>query len=252
MKEYTELLPQLFEEMLGQIKYFKKKTYQDLFESLFEKHRPLMDALQKSYESEEGFLDRTAGIIPDYAQEKLSHLSKRKREVQMVDYNMSMAVYLIPLLKYSRQEGPARLAREMVVRWNEKNMMPLILRESSYEEISGGFKKGFCYITTAICKSRGLPDHCQELTMLRRYRDTYLLATEAGRGLVEEYYDTAPALVQCVDMREDAAEIYERLYQKELTECLFLIRTGQNEMCKKRYVDMVEYLRKSYGGTCTH
>ncbi|MDY3122082.1 CFI-box-CTERM domain-containing protein [Suipraeoptans intestinalis] len=252
MKDYTELLPQLFEEMLGQIKYFKKKTYQDLFESLFEKHRPLMEALQESYESEEDFLDRTAGIIPDYAQEKLSHLSKGKREVQMVDYNMSMAVYIVPLLKYSRQEGPARLAKEMVIRWNEKKMMPLILQESSYEEISGGFKKGFCYITTAICKSRGLPDDCEELTMLRSYRDTYLLATEEGRMLVEDYYDTAPALVQCLDMRKDAARIYERLYKKELTECLSLIRAGQNEMCKERYVDMVKHLQRSYGGTCTH
>ena len=170
----------------------------------------------------------------------------------MVDYNMSMAVYIVPLLKYSRQEGPARLAKEMVIRWNEKKMMPLILQESSYEEISGGFKKGFCYITTAICKSRGLPDDCEELTMLRSYRDTYLLATEEGRMLVEDYYDTAPALVQCLDMRKDAARIYERLYKKELTECLSLIRAGQNEMCKERYVDMVKHLQRSYGGTCTH
>lgn len=251
MQEYTGVLPELFEEMLGQIKYFKKKTYQDVFESLFEKHRSLLSDIQKSYEEDEGFIEEAAGIIPDYAKEQLSQLTKRQKEMKMVDYNMCMAAYIVPLLKYSRQEGPSRLAKEMVIRWNKAKMMPLVLKESSYEEIAGGFRRGFCYITTAICESRHLPDDCRELTILRKYRDEWLLKTEEGRRLVEEYYDMAPALVQCIDMRKDAEKIYESLYEKELSACISLIRSGQYETCKRRYIDMVKRLQNSYGGSYT-
>lgn len=59
-------------------------------------------------------------------------------------------------------------------------------------------KKG-CFLTTAACAMRGLPDDCHELQVLRRFRDVHLLATAEGTRLVEEYYDIAPQLVPLLD-----------------------------------------------------
>lgn len=53
-------------------------------------------------------------------------------------------------------------------------------------------KKSGCFITTAACVLKGLPDDCYELTTLRLFRDEHLLTTTFGRVLVEHYYNTAP------------------------------------------------------------
>ena len=64
---------------------------------------------------------------------------------------------------------------------------------------SGGGKKG-CFITTAACELRGLPDDCHELRVLRRFRDDVLVTSREGRALVEEYYRVAPRLVLIVEV----------------------------------------------------
>ena len=117
---------------------------------------------------------------------------------------------------------------------------------SDYDIISGGFKKKLCYITTAVCESRNLPDDCYELTTLRTYRDDYLMRTEEGQKLVEEYYDIAPVLVMCIDMQNNSKEIYENIYKKYLLPCLADIENDQMEACRENYVSMVHELERKY------
>lgn len=54
-------------------------------------------------------------------------------------------------------------------------------------------KKG-CFITTAVCEFRGLPDNCAELECLRDFRDGYMQSFRQGRDMVAEYYAVAPAI----------------------------------------------------------
>ena len=56
-------------------------------------------------------------------------------------------------------------------------------------------KKSGCFLTTAACQHKGLPDDCRELQVLRRFRDEVLLSTSEGRALVGHYYRVAPAIV---------------------------------------------------------
>lgn len=53
-------------------------------------------------------------------------------------------------------------------------------KSRSSKSSSGSGKKG-CFITTAACELRGLPDDCRELTTLRRFRDEVLLSSQEGR-----------------------------------------------------------------------
>lgn len=64
-------------------------------------------------------------------------------------------------------------------------------------------KKSGCYLTTAACVHRGLPDDCYELEVLRGFRDDVLLATEGGRALVSHYYDVAPAIASKLTHERD-------------------------------------------------
>lgn len=71
-------------------------------------------------------------------------------------------------------------------------------------------RKG-CFITTAVCKTDGLPDDCETLKIFRAFRDNVLAHSEEGRAAVEHYYDVAPTIVEKIDAREDAEKIYSDL-----------------------------------------
>lgn len=85
---------------------------------------------------------------------------------------------------------------------------------SNYDEdenrLAGG--SGGCFLTTACCQYKGLPDDCYELTTLRNFRDTYLKTTEAGNALVEEYYRIAPSIVDKIMESPNKVGLLEDIY----------------------------------------
>ena len=60
---------------------------------------------------------------------------------------------------------------------------------------SNGGSGSFCFISTVICKYLGKSDDCNELSTLRKYRDTWLRNQPNGQKLIAEYYNTAPLIV---------------------------------------------------------
>lgn len=112
------------------------------------------------------------------------------------------------------------------------------------ETITKPFKsrgKG-CYITTATCEEYGKPDDCYELTAFRGFRDNWLQYQKDGKELIQRYYDTAPEIVELINVQPNRKEIYQRLNEQYLSKCLSYIEAGENEKCKETYVDMMEYL----------
>lgn len=251
MEELKLALTGIFDEMILQVKAFRRKTYDGIFTECHNKHKQTMHAIENlckeaAEEEREVLLDQIAAVIPLHAQEAMQKLPKRQKERDAVDYNMNMAVYIVPLLTYEHQEYCEQIADQMVAKWNEMDITGLTLMRSKYEDIAGGFKKGLCFITTAICESRSQPDDCYELTTLRSYRDSYLLHTEDGKALVEEYYEIAPGLVRIIDMQKDVKQVYEGLYEKWLMPCIRHIESGEADVCKALYVDMVQELKNTY------
>lgn len=254
MEKIREGLITLFEGMLPQVSNFKRKTYADVFEESWNKYRQVVDDItdvcsEQSEEACDQIIEELAAVIPDYAYEKMKSQPKSKQGRMEVDFNMNMAAYVVPMLTYTKNENCQKLSEKMIELWNAKGITALQLSPSSYEVIAGGFRKGvlgFCYITTAVCENKNKPDDCYELTTLRSYRDGYLMQTEEGAELVEEYYDTAPFLVQILQMQPDADSIYEDIYQTYLMPCIQCIEQEKNEECKRIYVDMVRKLQKKY------
>lgn len=252
MEKIREDLIRLFDEMLAQVKGFRRKTYNGLFEKGFNQFRDVIGEItslceETAEEEQEALLEELAAIIPTHAGELMEQQPKRTRERLAVDYNMNMAVYVMPILTYTRDEFCIRLCRRMVEVWNQRKVSSLKLSYADYDAIAGGFKKKWwCFITTAVCESMGQSDDCYELESLRAYRDGYLLKTEEGKALVEEYYDLAPAIVWVIDMHRDREKIYEDLYHSRLLPCIRCIEKGDNETCRDLYTDMVRDLKKKY------
>jgi hypothetical protein len=104
---------------------------------------------------------------------------------------------------------------------------------------------GKCYITTACMEARGLPDDCEELTVLRAFRDGYLLQKPNGFQLVEIYYEYSPHIVEAIAGQENAADVYQYLYDVIRT-CVEAIKKGDNELAYAIYCAMVTQLKEQY------
>lgn len=85
-----------------------------------------------------------------------------------------------------------------------------------------------CYLTTACCYYFGLADDCLYLTVLRDFRDNWLLKQRGGEELVNEYYEKAPLLVKSIGRRRDEEEIY-LLLLKGIQMAVDLIQQQQME-----------------------
>ncbi|MGF7001782.1 hypothetical protein M2145_000398 [Lachnospiraceae bacterium PF1-21] len=251
MEELKQGLRTLFDEMLPKTKSFKSKTYEQTFSDMMDAHsenlRLIEEAIYTADEEQQLILIKEFGaVIPEYAKSKTAEMSKNQLNAKQIDFNMNMAAYVIPAIRYGDRAFCKQIAEETVKQWNEKKVTGLTLQTSTYEDISGGFKKKLCYITTAVCAEQGKPDNCQELEILRNYRDTYLMHSLDGRALVEEYYEIAPVLVMMLDMQKNRQELYGEIYEESLLPCLEAIASGDYEGCKDKYKAMVNGLRGKY------
>ena len=86
-----------------------------------------------------------------------------------------------------------------------------------------------CYLTTACVEARGLPDDCEELTILRQFRDTYLKNREGGEQEIEQYYKTAPRIVHQINAGKNAGEIWNSVYEEMVAPCVQMILQGREE-----------------------
>lgn len=114
-----------------------------------------------------------------------------------------------PVVKTGPTRGQNR-SRNDDGRWRAKRSDAGKTRDKGKGDSGGGSKRG-CFITTAACEMRGLPDDCRELTVMRGYRDDVLMKTIEGRLLVADYYKIAPGLVPLVREPGVATKIWESI-----------------------------------------
>lgn len=110
----------------------------------------------------------------------------------------------------------------------------------------GNKKKSGCFITTATCSSLGKSDDCAELQAFRRFRDGWLEYQPDGPGLIQQYYETAPHIVECIDELPDSESVYASIWRDHLASCLIEIRAGNFEQAKAGYLAMVTALENRF------
>ena len=56
----------------------------------------------------------------------------------------------------------------------------------------------------------------------------------------------APAIVEAIDARSDAAEIYRQIWEEDLSVCFAAIREGHYDEAHRCYREMTERLEQTY------
>lgn len=113
-----------------------------------------------------------------------------------------------------------------------------------YNEGNGS---GGCFLTTACVEWKGLPDDCDELQTLRKYRDTYLNSFEDGRKDVEQYYKIAPGIVERITNSPNKDKLLESIYTELVLPCVDLIKKGKYSEAHWHYKT---YVWNLYGEFC--
>ncbi len=231
-----------------QIKSFKRDTYAEGFQKFYMGLIPAMDAIERMYLSvkePDTMLNNMALAFTQAAKTLYDSTPRRNREVLFINQSLCVAAYLFPsILKYNG-ESSVKLVELLQTQWKEAFPKSNI-KTATYEEIEKGFHKKWCYITTAACQYRGMNDDCEELNMLRSYRDTYMMSKPDGESMIREYYDIAPSIVKHINIRPDARQVYDEIWNDYIGPCIEDIREGKMEECLSLYITMVRKMKDSY------
>jgi len=226
----------------------KKTNYPAAFESYMHKFAGVMDAIENVYQEEENpqkWMEKLSDRLIMAVQRELELIPKKNKKMDaQLDYNMVLAMYVIPAILEKKGQSADPFTDCLVERWNAA--FKTSVGKATYEKIEAGFHRKLCYITTAVCESQGKADDCYELEMLRTYRDEYLLSTMEGSAVVNEYYNIAPTIVNRISREANAAEIYNEIYNSYISPCVKLIEADEKEACQKHYTEMVNELKGRY------
>lgn len=76
-----------------------------------------------------------------------------------------------------------------------------------------GSSSGGCFLTTACCDHKGLPDDCPELRAMRKLRDYIKKEYTSAQKCVDIYYKAAPIIVKNINQRVDRDDCLEEIYK---------------------------------------
>lgn len=123
---------------------------------------------------------------------------------------------------------------------------------SSYEHVSTSSELCIpdpCFITTAVCKSLNKPDDCEELTLLRNYREEILSKTLEGKILINEYYQIAPIIISYIEQEKESANIYYDIYSNCISPIYKLLLKKDYSTALLNYCELVKNLADKYNLT---
>ncbi|MBY0462784.1 MAG: hypothetical protein K2Q34_06355 [Alphaproteobacteria bacterium] len=105
---------------------------------------------------------------------------------------------------------------------------------------------GCCFISTAVCQSLGLDEFCNELNILRWFRDAIMTTLENGKTEIDYYYKIAPQIVKCIEKEKEPKRIYEKIYKIYLKKSIKSILEKNYIEAYQKYKQMVFFLKDKY------
>jgi hypothetical protein len=111
-------------------------------------------------------------------------------------------------------------------------------------EQSGG-DSGGCFLTTACVEAAWLPDDCEQLQVLRRFRDTFMRFIPGGREMLATYYTEAPKIVRSIATSQYPEVEYHRMFA-EIKDAVNKILRGDSDGALDAYRAMFLRLSNAY------
>ena len=235
---------------------FKRGLYEKGFEKYTEDCRLIFEnlaaAVSVNYSGREEMLRNCAvRFVDEITVAMQNHPKYKKLNGKMLvpdDTRTIIALYMVPMIRVLELPISEDFCEILRQEWCAKYpKSPFLIGD--YTTLAAGFRKkflGLCFITTAVCEHDGKPDDCYELTAFRGFRDGYLKSCPDGEALIDEYYEIAPVIVNCINYCDDSDARYEEIRERFLAPCLSDIENGNMEGCKTRYTEMVNYLKNRY------
>ena len=104
----------------------------------------------------------------------------------------------------------------------------------------GGAIGGGCFITEATMAGLGVQDdNAEPLKVLRFFRDQVLSKTPQGQAMIQEYEAIAPLVVEAVQSRPDAMEIFKKLYTDFIAPAVEAIKAQNFPQALQIYAAMI-------------
>lgn len=237
----------LLEDNEAYMKQFTRDAYADAFEEFGKKYTDLYDSIAEEYNNSDdksGFIKELTQTLIAPVQAEYEGLSRAKRSNYLIDKNTLMVIYILPSINEYKGEYTQELLDVLIAEWNKAFNQKIKL--GTFSEINAGFRRKLCYVTTAVCKSLGKSEDCEEIRMLKNYRDTYLTAEPDGPELIDTYYDIAPTIVNRINKCADSDAVYEQIYKNYIYPCISYIESDRLSDCKDLYVKMMHNLKDKY------
>ena len=80
-----------------------------------------------------------------------------------------------------------------------------------------------------------MPDNCDELQTLRKFRDTYMMSCPKRTAMVKEYYEKAPLVVSALSKLPNRKFIYERRRTEYIVPAVRAIKSGNSRQALELY-----------------
>lgn len=258
-KTYDELLAEALPmlgycvtEHAGIMREFTRKSYEDSFRQYTDRHQCPFYCLDQAAQFEdadpEEVVEQAVDAFLNEVAQDICESGKKSQADTLDLYRRIIALYMVPMVMRFKLSISSAFSNRLREKWIE-NYPKYPFLVGDYDTIAGGFRKkflGLCFITSAVCEYSGKPDDCYELTTFRGFRDGYLKNCPDGPALIDEYYETAPVILTCMNYFGAKETELPNIRDRFLKPCLSDIENGKMESCKNRYVEMVRYLQNKY------
>jgi len=216
------------------------------FDTYYQEYRILQEKVHRECEEKnkvlkESFFTRRNRILQEIVGPKPRKLTLQ----EVVDIAVSVGLANQEDLDINKHgyEEVERKARERISSIAPFSVLKKKMRDGSFRYY--GYYSG-CFISTACVEAAHLPDDCDELQTLRRFRDEYIAQLPQGSGLIKHYYDIAPRIVRAIQTSSDSHDIFSRIYEDDVLVTADSFRKGYPEKAFDQYTKMVSKLKREH------
>jgi hypothetical protein len=197
------------------------------------------DARDEKYE-------RPHGVLDDLTTWTKSGMERNERENRQYDdgYHHGRGQQDASRDEYHKPHGMI----DDLTTWSKSGMEKNERENDAYDSghsSTSEQKSGGCFLTTACVEAAGLPDACHELTVLRRFRDTYVARLPEGGSMISEYNAVAPLLVARIESAACRARILRGILA-DVRRAVVLIEAGEHAAALTLYRAMLARLRARF------
>lgn len=98
-----------------------------------------------------------------------------------------------------------------------------------------------CFITEATMAGLGVQDdNAEPLKVLRFFRDNVLAGTPEGQAMIEEYESIAPLVVQALEFRPDAMEVFKQIFEQFIVPAVEAVKSQNYPQALQIYAAMIQ------------